>query len=97
MSDEKNNKIEEYIETVCSLVKNKDVHSDLKLELEDHLETLKEEFISSGASEEKAADKAIAHMGEASIIGRQLNATHKAKLDLKILMPVIAFQCLDLF
>ena len=39
MSVNKNTTINEYIEKVCSLVKNKDVHSDIKLELKDHLET----------------------------------------------------------
>ena len=91
-----NNKIKEYIEEVCFLVKNKDVHYDINLELTDHLETLKEEFISLGASEEEADDKAIAHMGEASVVGKQLSATHKAKLDLTILIPVIAFSVFGL-
>jgi cell division protein FtsW (lipid II flippase) len=96
MGDEKNTKFEEYIETVCLLVKNKDVHKDIKLELIDHLETLKEDFMTSGSSIEEANDKAIAHMGEASAVGRQLNSAHKAKLDLKILIPVIAFSVFGL-
>lgn len=96
MGKDKNSSFGEYIEKVCSLVKNKDVHNSIKLELEDHLETLKEEFISSGVSEEEAAIKAVAHMGEASVVGNQLNKTHKAKLDLKIFVPVIAFSVLGL-
>jgi cell division protein FtsW (lipid II flippase) len=96
MSINKNTTINEYIEKVCSLVKNKDVHSDIKLELEDHLETLKKEFISSGASEKDAASKAVAHMGEASVVGNQLNKAHKATLDLKIFVPVIIFSVLGL-
>lgn len=96
MGVEKNNKIEEYIEQVCSLVKNKDVHQDIKLELEDHLETLKEEFMSSGISEEEAALKAVAHMGEASVVGKQLNSAHKAKFDWKVLLPVIVFSVFGL-
>jgi cell division protein FtsW (lipid II flippase) len=96
MGDEKNTKFEEYIETVCSLVKNKDVHHDIKLELTDHLETLKEDFMTSGSSIKEANDKAIAHMGEASSVGRQLNSAHKRKLDLKIFIPVIAFSVFGL-
>lgn len=30
-------KINEYLNKVCSLIKNKDVHNDVKLELRDHL------------------------------------------------------------
>jgi cell division protein FtsW (lipid II flippase) len=96
MGVERSRIIDGYIEKVCSLVKNKDVHCDIKLELKDHLETLKEEFVSNGASEEDAALKAVSHMGEATVVGKQLNKTHKAKLDLKLLVPVIAFSVLGL-
>lgn len=96
MGAQKDTKIEEYITTVCSLIKNKDIHHDIKLELEDHLEILREEFITAGASEEEASDKTIAHMGEALVVGKQLNAIHKAKLDLKILISVIAFSVFGL-
>jgi cell division protein FtsW (lipid II flippase) len=96
MGVERSRIIDEYIEKVCSLVKNKDVHCDIKLELKDHLETLKEEFVSYGASEEEAALKAISHMGEATVVGKQLNKAHKAKLDLKLFVPVIAFSVLGL-
>jgi cell division protein FtsW (lipid II flippase) len=96
MGDENKERIQQYIEEVCLLIKNKDAHMEIKLELKDHLETLKEEFIASGLSEEKAILKAIAHMGDASVIGRQLNSTHKAKLDLGILIPVIAFSVFGL-
>jgi hypothetical protein len=96
MGVQEDSKIKQYITTVCSLVKNKDIHHDIKLELEDHLETLREEFIAAGASEEEASAKAITHMGKASIVGHQLNAAHKVKPDLKILIPVIAFSVLGL-
>ncbi len=97
MGDLRNDKIQEYIEEVCSQIKNKEVHHEIKLELEDHLQTLGEEFMAAGASEEEAIHKAIAHMGEASVLGKQLNSTHKAKLDLKILIPVIALSMFGLF
>ena len=96
MEIETNTIIDEYIEKVCSLVKNKDVHCDIKLELKDHLETLKEEFASYGDSEEDAALKAVSHMGEATVIGKQLNKAHRPKLDLKLFVPVIAFSVLGL-
>lgn len=90
MGIDKDNKIKEYINKVCTLVKNKDVHSDIKLELTDHLESLKEEAMQSELSEDEAIDKAIDHMGDAEVVGKQLNKAHKAKLDLKILIPVLS-------
>lgn len=96
MGIDKNNNIEEYINTVCTLVKNKDVHPDIKLELKDHLESLKEEAMQAGLSEDEAIDKAIAHMGDAEVVGKQLNKAHKAKLDLKILIPVLSISLFGL-
>lgn len=86
------NKINEYLDKICSLIKNKDVHNDIRLELKDHIETLKEEGLASGLSEEDALDKAITHMGDAELIGKQLNKSHRARLDLVILIPTL-FLC----
>jgi cell division protein FtsW (lipid II flippase) len=91
-----NNKIENYISTVCELVKNKDVHYDIALELKDHIQTLKEEYIDSGLSEEAAIEKAISHMGDPDLIGKQLDKTHKAKIGWGVLIPLLAFSLFGL-
>jgi rod shape determining protein RodA len=91
-----NNKIENYISTVCELVKNKDVHYDITLELKDHIQTLKEEYIDSGLSEEAATEKAISHMGDPYLIGKQLDKTHKAKIGWGVLIPILAFSLFGL-
>jgi cell division protein FtsW (lipid II flippase) len=83
------NKFEMYIRELCKRIKNKDVHSHIKLEINDHLHTLKEEAMSSGLSEEEAIDQALARMGDAGVLGKQLNKTHKAPLDVKTLLPVL--------
>lgn len=91
-----NNKIQNYINTVCELVKNKDVHYDIALELKDHIQTLKEEYIDSGLSEEDATEKAISHMGDPDLIGKQLDKTHKAKIGWGVLIPILAFSLFGL-
>jgi len=91
-----NNKIKDYISTVCELVKNKDVHYDISLELKDHIQTLKEEYIDSGLSEEAATEKAISHMGDPDLIGKQLDKTHKAKIGWGVLIPILAFSLFGL-
>lgn len=91
-----NNKVSDYINKVCMLIRNKDVHYDIKLELQDHIETLKEDFISSGLSEEEAIEKAISHMGDPSLIGKQLDKTHKAKIGWGVIIPLLCFSLFGL-
>lgn len=91
-----NDKVKDYINKVCMLIKNKDVHYDINLELQDHIETLKEDFINSGLSEEEATEKALSHMGDPSLIGTQLNKTHKAKIGWGVIIPLLCFSLFGL-
>ncbi|MFP3812436.1 FtsW/RodA/SpoVE family cell cycle protein [Bacillus sp. SIMBA_005] len=83
-------KFEKYMKNVCKRVKNKDVHSEIKLELMDHLYTLKEEAMNAGMSEEEAVDQALEQIGEAAILGAQLHETHKTQMDFKMIFLVLA-------
>ncbi|RSK26566.1 FtsW/RodA/SpoVE family cell cycle protein [Bacillus sp. HMF5848] len=83
------NEFEVYIKELCKQIRNKDVHASIKLEISDHLQTLKEEALLAGLSEEKAIDQALARMGDVKLLGKQLNETHKASMDIKTLLPVM--------
>ncbi|MGA4718605.1 FtsW/RodA/SpoVE family cell cycle protein [Fictibacillus nanhaiensis] len=83
------NKFEMYIRDLCKRIKNKDVHAHIKLEINDHLHTLKEEAMSTGLAEEEAIEQALARMGDAGVLGKQLNKTHKAPMDMKTLLSVL--------
>ncbi|MBQ4815214.1 FtsW/RodA/SpoVE family cell cycle protein [Bacillus pumilus] len=83
-------KFEKYMKNVCKRVKNKDVHSEIKLELMDHLYTLKEEAMNAGMSEEEAVDQALEQIGDAAILGAQLHETHKTQMDIKMILLVLA-------
>ncbi len=89
-------KFDMYIKDLCKKVKNKDVHDSIKLEISDHLHTLKEEAMLAGLSEEEAIDRALAYMGDVEVLGKQLNEIHKARIDLKTAIPVIAVSFLGL-
>lgn len=91
-----NNKVQEYINKVCMLIKNKDVHYDVTLELEDHIQTLKEDFLNSGLLEEEATEKAIAHMGDPDLVGKELNKTHKTRLNWGVIFPLLCFSLFGL-
>lgn len=83
-------KFDMYIKDLCKRIKNKDVHDSIKLEISDHLHTLKEEAMLTGLSEEEAIDRALGYMGDVEVLGKQLNKIHKAQIDFKTIIPVIA-------
>lgn len=76
-----NTKINNYMDDVCSLVKNKKVHKEIKLELQCHIQDLIDEYISCGMTEEESVNKALLEMGPPHIVGEDLNKVHKANSD----------------
>ncbi|WP_370294573.1 FtsW/RodA/SpoVE family cell cycle protein [Rossellomorea marisflavi] len=83
-----NEPFKDYISAVCSRIRNKDVHEEVALELEDHLHTLKEHAMKDGMSEKAAVQHAISQMGDPTTIGKQLHQTHRPTFDVTILIPV---------
>ncbi|KGX92303.1 membrane protein [Pontibacillus halophilus JSM 076056 = DSM 19796] len=83
-------KFEAYLDKLCKRIRNKDVHDTIKLEIGDHLQELKEDAMERGFSEEEAINQALTHMGDEKVLGKQLNRTHKAPMDLQIILPVLA-------
>lgn len=76
-----------YLEQVCGMVKAKEVHEDIKLEMLSHLEELVEDRAGVGSvSEEEAIADAIRQMGDPELIGKQLHAAHKPKTDWMMLI-----------
>ena len=86
-----NKKIQDYISEVCSQVRFRDIHQDVKLELEAHIQEIVEELLIQGFSEKEAVDKAIAQMGDADIIGKQLNKVHKPNPEWTVLLISFLF------
>ena len=59
MSKIENSKIINYINEVCSLVKNKKVHAEIRAELLCHINDTIEDYLEIGIPEDKAIDKAL--------------------------------------
>lgn len=76
-----NKMVDEYINNVCGLVKNKKVHENIKDELINHIEEFVEEYMEDGKSEEEAIKEALIQMGSFDIVGSSLNKVHKAAPD----------------
>lgn len=86
MSKIENNKVDEYINTVCKLIKNKKVHNEIKEELLDHINDIIEDYLEIGMPLDVATDKALTQMGNAEIIGHDLNKAHKSNSDWLLLI-----------
>lgn len=70
-----------YIRQVCEQIAYKDVHETIALELESHLAEKIEDYQADGYSEEEAAEKAIAAMGDPVALGMQLHHAHKPRME----------------
>lgn len=86
MSRIENNKVNEYINNVCKLIKNKKVHNEIKEELLDHINDIIEDYLEIGMSLSVATDKALMQMGDAKVIGHDLNKAHKSNSDWLLLI-----------
>ncbi len=86
-----NKKVQLYIEQVCSRVKFREAHEEIRMELEDHLQERVQEFIEEEFAQDEAVDKAIEQMGEASLVGEQLNKVHKPQPEWGVLAISIVF------
>ena len=86
MSKIENNKINEYLNNVCKLIKNKKVHNEIKEELLDHINDIIEDYLEIGMSLDVATDKALIQIGDAKVIGHDLNKAHKSNSDWLLLI-----------
>lgn len=86
MSRIENNKVNEYINNVCKLIKNKKVHNEIKEELLDHINDIIEDYLEIGMPLDVATDKALMQMGNSEVIGHDLNKAHKSNSDWLLLI-----------
>lgn len=83
--------IQDYISRICTQVTFHDVHQEIKLELTAHIQEIMEEYLQQGLSEKEAVKQALAQMGEADIIGKQLDLVHKPKPEWTVLFLSFLF------
>ena len=81
MGVEDNSKIKEYIDYVCSYVKYKEAHKEIKKELSSHIEDIVGEYTSSGMLQDESVIKAVERMGNGEAVGKQLDIAHKGTPD----------------
>ncbi|MBK1812165.1 FtsW/RodA/SpoVE family cell cycle protein [Clostridium sp. YIM B02505] len=74
-----NERIKAYLNSICCEIKNSKIHSDIQEEFRDHIEEIALEYMDGGFSETEAVNNAIAQMGDAAVIGLELNTIYKQK------------------
>ena len=79
----------EFLNTVCEQIKYKPIRNSISEELKNHIEDRKEELIEMGQNEEEAEKNAVEQMGDAEIIGKELNKVHRPRLDWKLLIILV--------
>lgn len=81
--------INEFLNSVCEQIKYKPIRNTIAEELKSHIEDKKEELIEMGKNEEEAEKNAVEQMGDAEIIGKELNKVHRPRLDWKLLIILV--------
>ncbi|MBU3184775.1 FtsW/RodA/SpoVE family cell cycle protein [Clostridium estertheticum] len=85
-----NSKINEYIDMICSYVKFRGAHKEIKDELFAHIEDIVDENNESGLSDVESTSEALKRMGDGEAIGKQLNIAHKGTPDwITLLLTII--------
>ncbi|GBF71980.1 hypothetical protein PA598K_00210 [Paenibacillus sp. 598K] len=86
-----------FLQTVCEQIRTKKAHRSVRRELEGHIADLVEELMAEGMERQEAERVAIARMGDARDIGRQLNEVHKPVIEWGLIGIVATMLGLGLF
>lgn len=85
------NKVSNFLDQVCEQIKAKEMHSEIKLELESHLDDIIEQKLKEGVHKEETIQQAIRQMGDPMLLGKQLHQAHKPRMDWSLLSLSVIF------
>ncbi|CAH1217012.1 Peptidoglycan glycosyltransferase MrdB [Paenibacillus allorhizoplanae] len=85
-----------FLKQVCREIKAKEVHSEVRLELESHLQELIEEKLSSGFDLDAAVKESISQMGTPDVIGQQFHLAHRPRFNWGLLAVVVTLMGIGL-
>jgi len=90
-------KIKRYLDEMCSQVKAREVHTDLRDELGNHMREMMLDKEHEGLSQEEAAAYAIEQMGDASAVGKSMHRLHRHRMHWGLLCGLISLAIVSLF
>ena len=96
MSLEQDRIVQTYLDAVCSQIKWREVHGQVKSELLSHLEEIALELKNGGLSEQDAISAAVHRMGDATDLGRQFQQTHAPQRNWPLVGAIVLLSCLGL-
>lgn len=85
-----------FLKQVCREIKAKEVHAEVRLELESHLQELIEEKLGAGIDLDAAVKESIAQMGTPDVIGQQFHQAHRPRFNWGLLVIVVLLMSLGL-
>ncbi len=96
MRSEQQERLERFLEDVDEQISYRPIHAAVNEELRAHVEDKAEVYMEYGVEEDEAYDKAIRDMGDASVIGIEMNATHHIRMAKPLLFSLLGLLCLGI-
>ncbi|WP_315795505.1 FtsW/RodA/SpoVE family cell cycle protein [Paenibacillus sp. BIC5C1] len=93
---ERHEKIKHYLDQLCSQVKAREVHTDLRDELGNHMEEMMLDMEQEGLSQEEAAAYAIEQMGDPAVVGKSMHRLHRHRMHWGLLVGLIGLSITSL-
>lgn len=94
---ENEKKIDSFLNEVCTHIRFKDSHKEVKIELSDHIHDIFEELVEGNMNEDEAIDESIRRIGDSFDIGSRLNRVHHGKPDWITLILTVIFMNIGIF
>lgn len=96
MNIENNKLVNDYLDNVCSNIRNARMHSEIREELLCHIEDRFLSNLDNGLNEKEAIENAVTIMGDYKKIGEDLDKIHKPSIEWGILISTILILCIGI-
>ncbi|NUU76604.1 FtsW/RodA/SpoVE family cell cycle protein [Paenibacillus xylanilyticus] len=96
MTDQ-HDKIKRYLDEMCSQVKAREVHTDLRNELGNHMREMMLDKKQEGFTEEEAAVYAVKQMGDPAAVGKSMHRLHRHRMHWGLICGLISLTIVSLF
>lgn len=94
---EENGAVAIFLNQVCSHVRAKELHPEIREELSSHIVEQMEMLQENGMSVEAAAAEAICQMGDPALIGRNFHQAHKPVMEWKLVVILALMALIGIF
>lgn len=95
MTDQ-HDKIKRYLDEICSQVKAREVHTDLRDELGNHIREIMLDKEQEGLTQEEAAEYAIEQMGDPGAVGKSMHRLHRYRMHWGLIIGLISLAIVSL-